>query len=294
MKKIIALFFATIFTTISFAQKSDLIKTVKHHKVYSSFEIGGGYGESHYYGDLSKGFIQLKNMHQDLCAFIRYQRGRNWAVKLMYNKGEISGNDAYNTAALKPRNLQFFSPLKEYALMAEYAYPEFTVCRQYNWSPYITAGIALFKFQPQANGFGDLRSLSTEGEGLAEYPDRKEYALTQISIPVGIGIKFIPAKRIIVGAELAMRKTFTDYLDDVSTTYVSPAILLQEKGEAAVKAAYRGSYKYPNNDPTGQTRGKSSNNDWYCIFTINVSIALYYDCFSEQHRYNDVGGCKSF
>ena len=184
--------------------------------------------------------------------------------------------------------------MQEGALLFEYMYPGFSACKQYNWSPYVTAGIAVFKFQPQAAGFGDLRSLSTEGEGLPEYPNSKIYSLTQISIPFGVGVKFIPFKRLIIGAEIGWRKTFTDYIDDVSGYYPSPAILLAEKGIASVKASNRSSYKYPNNDPTNQVRGNPQNKDWYCIVAINVSYAIYYNCFSENHRQNDVGGCKSF
>ena len=270
-------------------------KTKKLSNIYSSFEIGGIIGQSFYYGDLSHGILQTQNLHFDYGAFVRYQRGRNWAVKFCYNKGKLSGDDAYNSAALKPRNLRFFSPLTEYALMVEYMYPGFTACNKNNWSPYATIGVAYFQFQPQSPSFGDLRSLSTEGEGLPEFPDRKIYSLNQISIPFGIGIKFIPAKRIIIGAELAWRKTFTDYIDDVSKDFIDPTILLKEKGAKAVKASYNGSFKYSaGTNYVGQLRGNSSSNDWYCIAIVNVSIALFYDCYSEQHRQNDVGGCKSF
>ncbi len=294
MKKAILIFQLVLICNQISAQKSDLIKTYTPSKYYSSFEIGGMLGESHYYGDLSKGIFQIKNLHNDYGLFIRYQRTRKWAVKLTYNKGKLSADDLYNKPSLQPRNLRFFSPLQEGALMIEYMYPGFSACRQYNWSPYFTAGIAVFKFQPQAAGFGDLRSLSTEGEGLPEYPNSKVYSLTQVSIPFGIGIKFIPFKRLIIGAELCLRKTFTDYIDDVSGYYPSPAVLLAEKGLIAVKASNPSSYKFPNYDPTNQIRGSAQNMDWYCTFTLHISYAIYYDCFSENHRQNDVGGCKSF
>ncbi len=82
--------------------------------------------------------------------------------------------------------------------------------------------------------------MSTEGEGLVEYPDRKPYNLFQFSIPFGGGIKFRVSDHIVVAYEIGMRKTFTDYLDDVSTRYVDQAILLNERGPGAVAMAFRG------------------------------------------------------
>ncbi len=272
---------------------SQFTGTTRLSTIYTSWEIGILGGESHYYGDLSNGIFQSKNLHKDYGAFVRYQRGRNWAYKFMINKGFLSGTDALNKPKLVPRNLNFTSDLYEGALTFEYMYPEFTACRQFNWAPYLTAGIAVFHFRPM-NKFGDLHSLSTEGQGLAAYPDRRPYFLTQISIPFGVGIKFIPAKRIIIGAEIVMRKTFTDYIDDVSKRYADPRILLEEKGAIAVAASYPGHYRYKNNDPTNKTRGNPKFKDVYMTSVLTISYCLWYDCMSEKHRYNDVGGCKTF
>jgi hypothetical protein len=273
--------------------ESDLLKSNKVSTRYTAYEVGLHIGESHYYGDLSNGILQSKNIHKEYGAFIKYQRGRNWVFKFQYSQGNLSASDAYNKASLQPRNLSFQSPLYEYALMAEYNYPEFTACRQYNWSVYATFGVALFHFRP-SNKYGDLRSLSTEGQGTSAYPDRKKYWINQPSIPIGVGIKFIPLKQIIVGFEMGLRKTFTDYVDDVSTTYPNPSVLLSERGAASVAASYPGKYKYPNNNPTDYARGNSSIKDYYFLSFAYVSYVFKYDCESEKHRYNDVGGCKSF
>ncbi|MEY4876035.1 MAG: hypothetical protein RL708_1184 [Bacteroidota bacterium] len=292
MKNNILLLCLFIFPQLIFAE-SDLLKSKRVSTRYTAFEVGLHLGESHYYGDLSKGIIQFKNIHKEYGAFIKYQRGRNWVYKFQYSQGNLSGNDAYNKANLIARNLNFQSPLKEYALMLEYNYPEFTACRQYNWSLYGTIGIALFHFRP-SNKYGDLRALSTEGQGTSAYPNRKKYWINQPSIPVGVGIKFIPLKKIIIGFEMGLRKTFTDYIDDVSKTYPNPAILLEEKGPTSVAASFPGKYKYPNNNPTDQVRGNPASKDYYFISFAYISYVFMYDCESEKHRYNDVGGCKSF
>ena len=96
--------------------------------------------------------------------------------------------------------------------------------------PYGVIGIGVFHFNPQgsltdANGnktWYDLKPLHTEGEGFAEYPKRKNYSLTQVNIPMGIGAKYFISDRVNVSLEVLHRKTFTDYVDDVSTEYIDP------------------------------------------------------------------------
>ncbi len=85
-----------------------------------------------------------------------------------------------------------------------------------------------------------LKPLSTEGEGLPGYPDRKPYSLTQLAIPFGGGVKFAITNDWHIGLEVGLRKLFTDYLDDVSSTYADPNDLLTAKGQLAVDLSYRG------------------------------------------------------
>jgi hypothetical protein len=69
--------------------------------------------------------------------------------------------------------------------------------------------------------------LSTEGQGI--YPDKKPYSLWQPTIPFGGGVKFAITENLRIGFEIGLRKLFTDYLDDVSTSYpIKMICLLQE------------------------------------------------------------------
>ena len=112
----------------------------------------------------------------------------------------------------------------------------------------------------------DLQPLGTEGQGLAEYPDREFYNLTQFSIPLGAGVKYALTDQINLGFEIGIRKTFTDYIDDVSLTYADEVILAENRGAQTVALANRtGS---PVNG--GQSRG-SSDNDWYLISGVTIS-----------------------
>ena len=73
---------------------------------------------------------------------------------------------------------------------------------------------------------------------------------------------------------MIQRKTFTDYLDDVSSIYVDQNVLMQAKGAKAVEMAYRGDeipggLPYPNH---GDKRGTPSEMDWYYFFGVNFEI----------------------
>jgi hypothetical protein len=118
--------------------------------------------------------------------------------------------------------------------------------------------------------------LSTEGEGLSEYPNRKPYSLTQLAIPFGAGIKLRITYNVVLAYEISFRKLFTDYLDDVSTRYVDQAVLLSAKGPEAVEMAYRGN-ELKNGAPypaDGSIRGGSKYKDWYYFSGIRISIGI--------------------
>ncbi|HLG39312.1 MAG TPA: DUF6089 family protein, partial [Chitinophagaceae bacterium] len=147
------------------------------------------------------------------------------------------------------------------------------------FTPYIYGGIAVFHFNPWAyDNDGNktyLQPLSTEGQGLADFPTQKPYKLTQFAIPFGAGFKYALNDNINIGIEFSQRKTFTDYLDDVSSFYVDDGKLLAAKGPKAVEMAYRGlsnpnaSAGYPSH---GEQRGTPSEMDWYYFTGINIEM----------------------
>ena len=89
--------------------------------------------------------------------------------------------------------------------------------------------MGLFHFNPftydKENNKTYLQPLSTEGQGLKEYPGRKKYSLTQFCLPVGGGWKWNINENWDISYELGFRILFTDYLDDVSKTYVNLNVL---------------------------------------------------------------------
>jgi hypothetical protein len=159
---------------------------------------------------------------------------------------------------------------------------EFNVFNLYNikWTPYFFGGVAVFKFNPytfdENNEKTYLQPLSTEGQGIEGY-SVKPYKLTQLSLPFGGGIKYAFSDRVRLGVELGIRKTFTDYLDDVSTNYAGEDDLLAARGAQAVALAYRGdevSNGNPDYPEKGAMRGGAENLDLYYFTGLHLTFRL--------------------
>jgi len=234
-------------------------------------------GLSNYSGDLQDHRFTLQQSNFALGAGIKYDITPNVAVRLAYNHGTIEGDDKKSKEPLlQARNLSFISRIDEGSLLLEYTLLNM---EEHTISPFIYGGISVFHFNPYAyDSIGNkvyLKPLSTEGEGLT--PDRKPYKLTQFAIPVGVGLKFRINENTVLAYEVSVRKTFTDYLDDVSTTYFDQATLAQARGQKAVEMAYRGNELKngnPNYPDQGSIRGGSKYKDWYYFtgFTLYIGI----------------------
>jgi hypothetical protein len=234
-------------------------------------------GLSNYAGDLQDHRFTLQQSNFAFGAGIKYDITPNVAVRLAYNHGSVEGADKKsNDPLLQARNLSFISRINEGSLLFEYTPLNL---EDHAISPFIFGGVAVFHFNPYAyDSSGNkvyLKPLSTEGQGVD--PDRKPYNLTQFAIPVGVGVKFRINENTVLAYEVSARKTFTDYLDDVSSTYFDQATLAQARGQKAVEMAYRGN-ELKNGNPTypdnGSIRGGSKYKDWYYFtgFTLYIGI----------------------
>lgn len=205
----------------------------------------------------------------------------------------LSGNDKYTEEPCRNnRNLHFRSSIIELSSQLEYSIIRKKQGHRYNLrkrgvfglknvrvTSYVFTGLGMFYFNPKAKDLredGDgkwhsLRPLCTEGQGLV--PTREKYSLLQICIPLGIGVKFALDKRWSVGLEYGVRKTFTDYIDDISITYFDKNELLKQKGDLSVYFANPAKNTLsPNVTAPGQQRGDPRDKDSY-MFGI---ISLYY------------------
>jgi hypothetical protein len=239
-------------------------------------DLFGGF--SNYQGDLQEKRFTTAQAKRAVGVGLRYDLSNHFSVRTNLTYAAIGANDKYNALSdLRARNLNFTTKITEGNVLLDY---NILNLNYHKLTPYVFGGVAVFHFNPYTNdSLGNktyLRPLSTEGEGLAAYPNRKEYQLTQFAIPFGAGIRWKFTENIILSYEFGLRKTFTDYLDDVSTTYIDQNALAAAKGATAVELAYRGDeLKNGSTYPAeGTIRGGSKYKDWYYFSGVTISIGI--------------------
>ena len=252
-------------------------------------------GFANYIGDLQSSPYTTQQAHLAGGVGLEYDLTQHFSLLSNITLGRVGASDAYSDKAdVRARNLSFQTDIDELNLLAEY---NLFSLRSHKVTPYAFAGVAVYHFNPYAyDSTGKkvyLRPLSTEGEGLPQYPKVHPYNLTQLAIPFGGGIKFRISDQIVLAYEIGLRKLFTDYLDDVSGRYVDENILLAAKGPEAVEMAYRGNEikgggAYP---PGGTLRGSPKTKDWYYFSGIRVIIAFNTHQMEEHRRQRSILDC---
>ncbi len=245
----------------------------------AQMEVGATVGASNYMGDLAPSglWTSLGQMHFSAGVFARYNIGKWVSAKGYFNYGKVSADDTTGNASnsREERNLSFRSNIFEFGLNAEFnilGYQPYNLERTF--SPYVFLGVAGFKFNPQADydgGWVNLQPLGTEGQGMAGNPAK--YKTFQLSIPIGLGLKYAINDKWNLGLEIGFRKTFTDYLDDVSGNYPDLAALASANGELAAELSWRGDEVSDEITApiAGDKRGNSSDLDWYIMSGIFIS-----------------------
>jgi len=235
-------------------------------------EFGVLVGGSNYHGDLAKEIV-LSETHLMLGAYFERNYNEWFSIRYQMSYGKISGTDK-NFPIYSNRNLSFFSNIIEGAAIAEFNFLPFGLNPNMSYfSPYVFGGLAVFHFEPKAK-FGDeivsLRKLGTEGQGM---DGKKRYSPIQMSVPMGFGLKIKQSQNLVVGIEVGFRKTWTDYLDDVSGEYPDYEKMLAEKGLLAASMSHR--YKEEGIDYTtdpGNMRGDPHLNDWYFFMNLRIGF----------------------
>lgn len=266
------------------------------------WEAGAFAGLSNYLGDLTANSqsIYMQNTGFSGAVFARYNINDLSAVRLGLGYAALSGTDALaNNEAIRTRNLSFSSDVIELALTGELNLPGY---QPYNLnrplSPFLYAGISAFYFQPTANLGGvdvKLRPLGTEGQGLPDRPAR--YAAVSLAIPMGLGVKYAVTDKLNIGIELGARMAFTDYLDDVSGTYLSHPELLAGNGPLAAALGNRSGELLggePVVVPTGTPRGDNHARDWF--FNAGLSISYNFldnGLVGSRNRTRKKAGCRT-
>ena len=250
-------------------------------------EVGIQLGISRYKGELSPHSFDTKFIHFAGGVFFRHNWNRHWSWIGELNFGKVSGNDAaLKTSFETNRNLNFYSTIWDLTPGIEFNFfPYETGNSDFPFTPYIFTGLSVFKFNPKSEGV-ELQPLGTEGQGL---PGRsKAYHRLSFAIPIGGGIKISVGQSVGLGIQVSARRTFTDYLDDVSTTYPDLNQLRAARGSDAVYFSDPGVFHdsipdYPVYE--GKERGTPSDKDWYLFGTFTIWVRM--TSFQREH-------CKPF
>lgn len=257
------------------------------YAIHQEGEFGVGLGAGHYFGDLN---TRAKFKRPKIAAniFFRKNLSNYIAVRVAATYARLGYSDIYNNynEFMHRRNLSFNSNVWELSLQGDFNFFRFMPGEPTaNFTPYITFGVGAFSYDPFAylqDRKVYLRALGTEGQGSPLYPDRKPYGSTAFSIPFGVGIKYAINERINVGFEVLHRFTNTDYLDDVSKTYVDPAAFPPKPDGSPSDALLLSDRSYELGDLIGipgRQRGISKQKDQFATAILFISFNLQsYKC----------------
>ncbi|MDZ4839159.1 MAG: DUF6089 family protein [Bacteroidota bacterium] len=252
-------------------------------QILPEWEVGVMAGMSGYQGDLTPGIFDFNSAKFAGGILVRYNVSRYFTLKGNVYLGAYSGDDRNST---KPqavtRNLAVYSNILDIGANAEINLGGWLPgSRNMKTCPYVFGGFSVFKFDPEnrdpvTGNYVRLQPLRTEGQETERFNERKRYSLSQISLPFGLGIKHNLNDHWNIGFEFGARKTFTDYLDDVSTTYVPYDYLASR---VSTLAANMSNNSFDQNgvriDYDEQTlRGNSTNKDWYLFTGIILSYNI--------------------
>jgi|JI102314A2RNA_FD_contig_91_521111_length_1282_multi_3_in_0_out_0_2 hypothetical protein len=234
--------------------------------------------------------LEISLTRPTVAAGYRYKLSPTMAVKGYTGWARLAGNDLLTAEPSRNnRNLSFRTNIITASAQFEYSVIEEKVKSRYSrrskkfpLNIYFFGGFGLFYFNPESQYYDGkwykLKPLRTEGQGLPG-SEAKDYSLVQFCVPLGVGFKYPINREWSIGLEYSITKTFTDYIDDVSTVYYD---------NEAIRAAYGDVAAYfadPSTTPTreapikggtnpGEKRGETTYNDSFMFAWLNVSYKI--------------------
>jgi len=262
-------------------------RLVAQDAIVQEGEFGIGLGAAHYFGDLNTR-AKVNRPKMAATVFFRKNFSNYISARIGASFARIGYSDVYNTdnEYMYRRNLSFNSNIWELALQGDFNFFRFMPGESgFNFTPYITLGVGAFSYDPFAYLGKEkifLRPLGTEGQGSTLYPDRKQYSTMGISIPFGAGIKYSLNERFNIEFEILHRYTNTDYLDDISKTYVDPSVFPANPDNSPSQAFLLSDRSYEVGEPIGipgRQRGNSKQKDQFVTAMIHLTFNLQsYKC----------------
>ena len=276
MKKcILTIFVTTIFFCNAMAQDG-----------YTQLgEFGITAGVAHYFGDLNNR-AGLNRPKPAVGIFYQKQFNNYLGLRISAHYAQLGYSDIYSKNEYqKRRNLSFNTEIFEFAAQGDFNFFKFVPNDPYyTFTPFVSIGIGAFSYNPYAYYQGKktyLRPLGTEGQNI-EYanpnggPKRTPYGSMAVCFPIGAGLKYNVSENINVLFQITHRLTTTDYLDDVSTTFVGIDKFPPLNGQPSIAGALQDrSYETgPIIGVEGAQRGFSKQKDQYIIAEVGVSFTI--------------------
>jgi len=160
-------------------------------------EIGFGLGTFNYTGDLVRTY-NFKYSKPAGTVFYRSNLSKVVSFRVGVTAGKIGASEVPIDPFATQRNASFDLFLLEASTVMEYHFLNWRDTKRFvRFTPYLFAGLGLFGIS-----------------GNAEKND--EYSTVQASIPFGAGVKYIYNPKWYISLEFGIRKTFFDYLDNIS------------------------------------------------------------------------------
>jgi len=249
-----------------------IVVSISTGNAQKGYELGPWIGVSNYFGDLNTNY-RMKDLGPAAGIGARYNFGYRVCLKASLNYGYVYATDKDSPNNFeKARNLDFKSHIGDLTVAGEFNFLPYVHGSRYeNFTPYITAGVSTFYFSPFTTLDGtrhNLRPLGTEGQRPGS-----EYNIISAGIMYGGGFKWDINYDYSINIEFTFRTLFTDYLDDVSTTYPQISKLKAERGDIAVELSDR-SVTEPKIGQAGRQRGDNTRNDAYNF--LGVSVMKYF------------------
>lgn len=228
-------------------------------------EYGGWLGVSNYFGDLNTN-ASFEYIGPAGGLFFRYNLGTRFSFKQGLNYGRVAfADDVSEFPYQQARNLSFKSDIFDFSSTVEFNFFKYDrEKRHLSFTPYLLVGISVFYFNPKAEYEGEeysLQPLQTEGES---------YSRVSVGVPIGGGFKYSFTPYWAIGIEGGFRKTFSDYLDDVSSTYIAN---LNDGTIGSTLADRSGEVTDPPIGREGKQRGFAERNDEYLFVGISISYS---------------------
>ena len=158
----------------------------------NSSDVGIIAGVNYYLGDINPN-KQLYSSSPTLGFMYRYNMGPRYALRTSLSFGNLKGNDLdFDNKYQQSREESFETELVDFSIQMEFNFQPFLVplsSRAKRFSPYITSGLSYISSSSTTSSF---------------------------AIPMGVGFKYLIAKRWTAAVEWSFKKTFTDDLDGLS------------------------------------------------------------------------------